>query len=337
MFSSCSYLYSFLTDIYLLDAFSLRPGEKILNFFHPLRLISRHSCKQHTLYTISLQTLEEQENIKFDPQKGWERFSKRVEEEQYQAKRRRSWLGYAAAAFIPVALAAVLFFSNSNPPSQNATNCITRIQANTGEVKKVTLPDGSVVWLNAQSEINYSCSFKGKAERSIALVKGEAYFEVKHDQEIPFVVQLKNMKVKVYGTTFNINTYNNRIKTTLISGSIGASSSRQQLRLKPGQQAVLDPESQVFSLKKVTAADDALWHTGVLNFDNASLQEIAAVLERQYGYRFAYQSPELATQRFTLRTELNSGLPKILAMLEKVSGFQFTLRQQSVFVNHNKP
>lgn len=281
--------------------------------------------------------MEEQENIKFDPQKGWERFSRRIETERYQAKRRLSWLGYAAAAFVPVALAAVLFFFNSNPSSQNAASCITRVLANTGEMKKVTLPDGSVVWLNAQSEINYSCSFNGKAERSVALVRGEAYFEVKHNQQIPFVVQLKNMKVKVYGTTFNINTYSNRIKTTLISGSIGASSSRQQLRLKPGQQATLDPANQSFSLKTVHAADDALWHTGTLNFDNASLQEIAAALERQYGYRFVYQSPQLSTQRFTLRAEVNGGLPKILAMLEKVSGLQFTLRQQSVFVNHNKP
>ena len=282
--------------------------------------------------------MEEQKKIDFDPGKGWARFSKRIEEEQQQQlvirMKRINRMKYAAVLFIPVALAAVFFLSNSQPSENSAANCQTAVKAGTGEMKKIILPDGSQVWLNAESELSYSCSFQGKEERSISLVKGEAYFEVKHNEKQPFVVRVNQMKVKVYGTTFNINSYQKKVKTTLLSGSIGATAGQQSLMLKPGQQATFNPSKNSFAVKTVDAAADALWRTGLINFDNTSLKEIAEVIERQYGYKFHFQYSSQQDLRFTTTLKLSDGLPTLLNNLSKVSGLAFKLRNKTVFLNN---
>lgn len=282
--------------------------------------------------------MEEQKKIDFDPGKGWARFSKRIEEEQQQQliirMKRINRLKYAAVLFIPVALAALFFFSNPDKSQNTAANCFSSIKAGTGEMKKISLPDGSKVWLNAASELRYSCSFQGKAERVVSLIRGEAYFEVKHDEKQAFVVEVNKMKVKVYGTSFNINSYQANVKTTLLTGSIGATAGKESLMLKPGQQAIFNPSKNSFAIKTVNAAEDALWRTGTINFDNTSLKEIAEVIERQYGYKFHFQSVIQQDLRFTTQLKLSDGLPTLLNNLSKVSGLTFKLRNKTVFLNN---
>lgn len=282
--------------------------------------------------------MEEQETIDFDPGKGWARFSKRIEEEQQQQmivrRKRTNRLQYAAVLFIPVALAALFFLSNPAPLQNTPANCFSSFKAGMGEMKKINLPDGSQVWLNAQSELRYSCSFQGKAERVVALIRGEAYFEVKHDEKRAFVVEVNKMKVKVYGTTFNINSYQKNVKATLLTGSIGATAGKQSLMLKPGQQATFNPSQNSFAVKTVDAAADALWRTGTINFDNTRLKEIAEVVERQYGYKFYFQSVSQQNLRFTTKLKLSDGLPALLNNLSKVSGLTFKLRNHTVFLNN---
>lgn len=277
--------------------------------------------------------MEDHKKTKFDPLKGWDRFSQRIENEQHQHTIKLKWIKYAAVLFIPVALASVLMISNHQKEQNANDTCITVVNAGTGQLKKVTLPDSSNVWLNAESELHYSCSFKGKAERSVSLVRGEAYFDVQHNSKKPFIVKLNKMSIKVYGTKFNVNSYTEEVKTTLITGSIGATSSGKELMLKPGQQATLNPEKEIFAVKHVSAENDALWHTGVLNFDNITVKEISAVLARQYGYTFSFQSKELSNLHLTFIAKLNDGLPEILSKLSMVSGIKFNIHHKTVLVH----
>lgn len=305
-------------------------GEKHFHYFFTLPL--------SFLVILINKQLEEQKKIDFDPGKGWARFSKRIEEEQQQQliirMKRINRLKYAAVLFIPVALAALFFLSNPEKSQNTAANCFSSIKAGTGEMKKISLPDGSLVWLNAASELRYSCSFQGKAERVVSLIRGEAYFEVKHDEKQAFVVEVNKMKVKVYGTSFNVNSYQANVKTTLLTGSIGATAGKESLMLKPGQQAIFNPSKNSFAVKTVNAAEDALWRTGTINFDNTSLKEIAEVIERQYGYKFHFQSAIQQDLRFTTQLKLSDGLPTLLNNLSKVSGLAFKLRNKTVFLNN---
>lgn len=274
--------------------------------------------------------MEEQNNINFDPKKGWERFSGRVEREQQLQQRRSRWIKYAAALFIPVMLVSGLLLTKhyQQAPENEA---LVFISSGIGEQKEVQLPDGSRVWLNAASEISYN--FKNKKERAVNLLKGEAYFEVSHDQKKPFMVKVNALYVKVYGTGFNINSYDPTVKTTLIHGSIGAGCSGQHLMLKPGQEASFDTQTQAFKVKNVTINDFAAWRNGLLNFENASLREIGTILERQYGYTFSFSSSQIAEMRFTATAKIKEGLPQLLGFLNKVSGLQFKIINKTVLVS----
>ena len=93
------------------------------------------------------------------------------------------------------------------------------------------------MWLNAETELRYPVQFNGK-ERVVYL-KGEAYFEVSKNKEKPFLVQVDDMSVKVYGTEFNVNTYNN-IETVLVTGSVSMNQGGKEVLLKPNQKGVFD-------------------------------------------------------------------------------------------------
>ena len=276
--------------------------------------------------------MEAHNDINFDPKKGWERFSKRVEEDQQQQRKQKNWMKYAAAVFIPVMLVSGLFLYRNAEQEKEIKETFHHVIASTGEIKEVKLPDGSSVWLNAQSEISYN--FENKTSRNIRLLKGEAYFEVTHNAKKPFIVDLKEMRVQVYGTGFNINSYDKQVRTTLVHGSIGASAAgTKELKMKPGEQAIYQPHSNSFELHKVQATNYSNWRSGTLNFDNTTLREIASILERQYGYTFVFASSNLADMHFTATMQVGDGLPKILNFLSKVSGLQFKISNKTIMVN----
>jgi ferric-dicitrate binding protein FerR (iron transport regulator) len=166
-----------------------------------------------------------------------------------------------------------------------------------GRQFQLILPDGTKVWLNAASSLKYPTHFSGN-ERKVE-IKGEAYFEVAKNANKPFIVTLpKGAEVRVLGTHFNINAYDNEdaIKTTLLEGSVkvvnhdSAIGNENSIMLKPGQQAVLAPHSLLTihnspDLEKVIA-----WKNGVFNFEDATLQEVMHQLERWYDIEVVYET-----------------------------------------------
>ena len=162
-----------------------------------------------------------------------------------------------------------------------------------GRQFQLILPDGTKVWLNAASSLKYPTHFSGN-ERKVE-IKGEAYFEVAKNAQKPFIVTLpQGAEVRVLGTHFNINAYDNEpaIKTTLLEGAVKVSSmvNGQSSMLKPGEQAVLKENSPLTihhspDLEKVMA-----WKNGVFNFEDATLQEVMHQLERWYDIEVVYET-----------------------------------------------
>jgi ferric-dicitrate binding protein FerR (iron transport regulator) len=112
------------------------------------------------------------------------------------------------------------------------------------------LADGTRVWLNADSELRYPVQFTGN-DRKVFL-KGEAYFEVSHDENKAFIVDTYGQEVKVYGTEFCINAYDEKItKTVLVEGSVGvrAKQSKLETKLKPGELGLADVQSGELEVK----------------------------------------------------------------------------------------
>lgn len=150
---------------------------------------------------------------------------------------------------------------------------------------RLTLPDGSKVWLNAASSIRYPTAFTGR-ERKVT-VTGEAYFEVAKRADAPFRVTVQNgMDIDVLGTSFNINAYTNEpgVNTTLLEGAVKV----RDVILQPGQQARATA-GQIKVINDVDTEQITAWKNGLFNFEGASLEEVMHQLERWYDIEVVYE------------------------------------------------
>lgn len=197
---------------------------------------------------------------------------------------------------------------------------------------QITLPDGSKVWLNAESSITYPTSFAGQ-QRKVEL-RGEAYFEVakQHSTQNPqtasrFIVSSAGQEVTVLGTHFNINAYpdEKEIKTTLLEGSVQVSTLHpsQNTILKPNQQAILTGTS--LSVKTVYSEDEVAWKNGYFMFNNESLESIMKTIGRWYALEIQYEDPTLKKETFFGTMSKFENSSKVLNMLERTDIVQFEI------------
>lgn len=182
---------------------------------------------------------------------------------------------------------------------------------------KLTLPDGTKVWLNAATSITYPIAF-GK-ERKVK-INGEAYFEVTQNKEKPFIVDIDGRSsVEVLGTSFNVNSYadESSIKTTLVEGSVKVVNGNQSAILKPGQQANQSVQT-LGSIQIINNAniDQALaWKNGLFSFNDADLRSVMRQLERWYDINVRYEG---TVSDLTLKGEMyrNVNLSDVLEFLQ---------------------
>lgn len=152
---------------------------------------------------------------------------------------------------------------------------------------QVVLSDGTKVWLNAASSIKFPTVFTGH-ERKVEL-RGEAYFEVAKNKDMPFKIAVEHMSIEVLGTHFNVDAYKDEeaIKTTLLEGSVKLVTGNQQAFLKPGQQATLN-QQQSFNIRSVNTEEAIAWKNGYFIFNNENIQSIMRKISRWYDVEVVY-------------------------------------------------
>jgi len=185
-----------------------------------------------------------------------------------------------------------------------------------GRLFHLVLPDGSDVWLNAASAVTYPTSFSGR-DRVVTL-KGEAYFDIKPDAKRPFSVKLSdNTEVKVLGTAFNINAYENErvIATTLINGSVQVNAGNNSSILKPGYQANIAHASTGIQVGRADTSQVLAWKNGIFNFEGADIQAVMKQLERWYDIDVQYENG-IPAMVFGGKMDRNLSLSNIMRMLE---------------------
>ena len=160
------------------------------------------------------------------------------------------------------------------------------------KVVNLVLADGSAVWLNAASSITYPTAFVG--EERVVVITGEAYFEVANKKgKMPFMVKKGGMQVRVLGTHFNVNAYDNEsnIKVTLLEGSVqvGSANIKRPEILRPGQQAEVYPDERLRVIDKVDTSRTMAWKNGYFDFNNADLPVMMRQLERWYNISVTYK------------------------------------------------
>nr|WP_067061612.1 FecR family protein [Mucilaginibacter sp. L294] len=199
---------------------------------------------------------------------------------------------------------------------------------------QVTLPDGTSVWLNSASSLRYPTSFTG-AERHVEL-KGEAYFEVAKNKDMPFTVNAGRVDVKVLGTHFNIAAYSDDAssKTTLLEGAIRLTKNDQQVILTPGQQAISANEGPKLVMKTVNAEDAIAWKNGYFSFRKETLECAMRKIARWYDVEVEYQGKmsDKILGGSVLRTE---SINEVLKILESTEIAKFKIVGRRIMVKAN--
>jgi hypothetical protein len=207
-----------------------------------------------------------------------------------------------------------------------------KIETPNGGQYQVILPDGTHVWLNAASSLTYPTSFS-ETERKVSL-KGEGYFEVAKNPKKPFKVEVNDQtEVKVLGTHFNINAYNEEktINTTLLEGSVLLKSNYQSAKLIPGQQGqVSKSNDQIALVNNANINQIIAWKNGLFSYDTASLDMIMKQVERWYDVRVVYEDDVKA--EFVAKLPRNLPLSELLKLLELTKQVHFKLEGKTLEV-----
>jgi len=197
---------------------------------------------------------------------------------------------------------------------------------------KLRLSDGTKVWLNAASSLKYPNTFQGN-ERVVE-VQGEAYFEVQQDLEHPFIVKTETQTIKVLGTAFNVNTYNNnKATTTLIHGRIALTNTKGVEKiLSPGEQAVV--KGEVFTLSKVNAQDYIAWIDDLIMLNDQDIHDIFRQLERWYDVEFVNMDLIHADKTLSGEIPRNTNLSAILQALEEQIHVKFEINGRRIMIKN---
>ena len=214
--------------------------------------------------------------------------------------------------------------------TKDTARVMNRLVIPRGGEFNLTLSDGTRVWLNAETELRYPVQFNGK-ERVVYL-KGEAYFEVSKNKEKPFLVQVDDMSVKVYGTEFNVNTYNN-IETVLVTGSVSMNQGGKEVLLKPNQKGVFDQVSGKITVADVDVLAYVSWKNGDFIFRNESLNSIMDKLSRWYGLEVLYQDARLQNVRLSGNLKRYKDVRELFVSFEKISDARFKVQGNKVIVS----
>lgn len=205
------------------------------------------------------------------------------------------------------------------------------IETKQGENKKVTLPDGSVVTLNAVTKLSYPSHFKHKA-REVTLVDGEAYFDVKHDEETPFEVKAGKTLTHVLGTAFNISSYSfsQTISVTVTHGKVAVNNEM----LLPNEQLVYHKTSAKLQKRTLLASNVTAWLQGGLAFSDESFKTVAAILERKYNVSINFANQEMEDFHFTANYGSADGLLVILDDLTMTRGLSYEINQNKITIKN---
>lgn len=228
---------------------------------------------------------------------------------------------YAAVIAIPIIIGLTVWkYSSDYYYSQTA---MTECYASNGDIKDITLSDGTHVKLNSGSTLVYPKSF-GRKERNVILY-GEAFFSVTKDKSHPFIVYNGDMRIKVLGTKFNVKAYPDadNVTTTLIEGRVQLYSDcvrGNSIVMAPNMEAVYNRRTGRISLSDVDTRENCVWTSGDLNFNGTDLASIIYLMERHYDVKFIISPGVNLNIKYSMNFKSYEKLDKVLHILSDVSG-----------------
>jgi len=261
----------------------------------------------------------------FCMEKAYQKVEKRI----VASCKRQLYIQYfskvAVVLLFPLLMSTIIFvylFINSTESEDSIT--FLSVNSAPGLVTQLELPDQSKVWLNAGSSLRYPSSFI-KNKREVYLT-GEGYFEVKSDMNSPFfVIVNERIKVKAYGTKFNVNSYMEDIQfeTVLEKGKVDVVIDNKQVTLNESESLSFDKEKKKFSLSHVHTDEKTSWKDGRVIFRNASLEEVVKKLSRRYNIDIVLHRESNTDYKFRASFSTEN-ITQILNYMELAAPIQWT-------------
>lgn len=280
-------------------------------------------------------------------------------------KPNRAWVGVIALAIVCLAGLSIWWGFRNKPEaiqpdlvkSPAWQTQITQV----AEKRKLSLPDGSIVWLNAGSSLRYDAASLAHGERQVFL-EGEAFFDIAHNKQRPFRVRSGAMEIKVLGTAFNVRAYPDdaNFETSLIRGAVEVRLDDRPddvYQLRPHEKLVVSKQvmlplavqtnpqasrpvrtmTPLVSLKRIAMADsgrlveETAWLQNKLMFRSESFLNLAKMMERRYGYRFVFENEETESLEFT-GTFTTETVVQALEAMQMVHGFHFRIDKENIYI-----
>ncbi len=215
---------------------------------------------------------------------------------------------------------------NNDTITQDAANGkaeMNRVVIPFGKSSMITLSDGTKVWLNAGSQLLYPSIFTREI-REVLLI-GEAFFEVTHNEENPFVVRTECIDVEVLGTSFDVSAYadDKSFETILVSGKVslnvkkdGFLAGKENIYLEPNQRIHINKAEGVSSVSEVDVSVYTSWKDGMLKFDSEDLNRVLRKLERYYDKKILIKDPLLGGHKISGKLDLKNSLEEVLNVIQ---------------------
>lgn len=257
-------------------------------------------------------------------------------EREPEVFRMAHWL--RVAAVLVICLIGAVILANLTVPNvhEDSAPVITEwktVKNPRGRKSKITLPDGTHVNLNYESQLKFPVVFESNV-RKVELI-GEAFFEVAHNDTLPFIVQTGTIETEVLGTSFNISSFEweNDTDVSLVTGKVkiiwNKGVSEEDIYLSPGEQLTFNRNSQKIAIKNFDVANTLAWRDGIILFKDAGLDEYVDQLERWYGVSFQVYGKPSKVWNINGRYE-NESLNNILLGLKFVYDIEYKIQGKNI-------
>lgn len=273
----------------------------------------------------------------YDVDQAFERFRKRTGLDQsgrQSYKWYRTWSVAAVAIVLLGLITVTAYWQGSRQIQSNFSDIV--VEAPLGSKTKLTLPDGSTVWLNAGSKMVYSQGF-GVRDRRLAF-QGEGYFEVEKNDEMPFLVQTHDVNVTVVGTKFNFRNYpeDEEAVVELLEGKVALENQLKEEAvryLSPNEKMVLHKATGEMDITSAKVKEATLWTENILLFDEDLLPDIVRKLERSYHVRIEIENEDLKQARFYGQfNQLEQNIYEVLDMLVETGRLEYQEKDKVIYL-----
>ncbi|MEP3371749.1 MAG: FecR domain-containing protein [Maribacter dokdonensis] len=231
----------------------------------------------------------------------------------------------------------ILYQQHLKPSKNNLKNNLLKVPY--GKTISVSLEDGSTIKLNSGSQLSYPSSFSNESTRQVAL-QGEGYFEIAKNPLKPFIVKTEETYTRVYGTVFNISSYEDdeAIEVVLVEGSVGVGG---QLRLQEDNLMMLKPSQKITNSKRdknsltiqdVDVTPYVSWVEGVMSFEEENMSQIIRKLERRFNVSIINENKTLDERHFTGAFD-SEDIESILKVIKTHTNFNYVINGKTIIIN----